>query len=40
MMFVENIVDCKNSQLSLYKDFNQIMYSILVTKTIIKREYE
>ena len=40
MMFVEEIVDCKNSQLSLYKDFDQSMYSILVTKTIIKREYE
>ena len=39
-MFVEEIVDCKNSQLSLYKDFDQSIFFILIAKTIIKREYE
>ena len=37
-MFVDEIVDCKNSQ--LYKDFDQSIFFILVAKTIIKREYE
>ena len=35
-MFVEEMVDCKNSQLSLYKDFDQSMYSILVKQLSLK----
>ena len=35
-MFVEEMVDCKNSQMSLYKDFDQSMYSILVKQLSLK----
>ena len=36
MTFVEEMVDCKNSQLSLYKDFDQSVYFILVKQLSLK----
>ena len=38
-MFVEEMVECKkNTQLSLYKDFDQSMYSILVKQKLSLKE--
>ena len=39
IMFVEEMVECKkNTQLSLYKDFDQSMYSILVKQKLSLKE--